>query len=233
MTRYSRDRLMAQEPELYRTMGRILESALGAPEFRITGPSGQPVIGVEIQAYRNGAVTMLAIQSNPELALADIGSADRASNTRFEAARPLQVAWRSDRFVSNVRAAKALGRQTRLFIDLDPYEPMLLALSPQPLPRLTVNGPRRLRLGDTGVYRLSLEGSPAAVHVMRLDVIDPSGRRIPQYSGNLIAPRGRARMTLPLALNDPAGRWALQVTDVLSGQTRTLVIDVPVRTDAR
>src|SRR5215470_3323931 len=30
-TRYSRDRLMAQEPELYRTMGRILESALGAP----------------------------------------------------------------------------------------------------------------------------------------------------------------------------------------------------------
>src|SRR5215813_10573973 len=65
MTRYSRDRLTAQEPELYRTMGRILESALGAPEFRITGPLGQPVIGVETQAFRNGAVTLLAIQSNP------------------------------------------------------------------------------------------------------------------------------------------------------------------------
>src|SRR5499427_1071233 len=102
MTRYSRDRLTAQEPELYRTMGRILESALGAPEFRITGPLGQPVIGVETQAFRNGAVTLLAIQSNPEL---DIGSVDGASNKRFEAARSLEVTWQGERFVSSVRAA--------------------------------------------------------------------------------------------------------------------------------
>src|SRR5215813_12004775 len=233
VTRYVRDRLMVQEPELHRTMGRILESALGAPEFRITDPSDRPVIGVEIQALRNGAVTLLAIQSNPELALADIGSAEGASNTRFEAARSLQVAWRGDRFVFNVRAAKALGKRTRITIDLDPYEPMLLALSRQPLPRLSVNGPRQLRRGDIGAYRVSLEGSPAAVHVVRMDVVDPSGRRVPQYSGNLIAPRGRARMTLPLALNDPTGKWTLQVTDVLSGQTHTSVIDVPAKTDAR
>jgi hypothetical protein len=66
-----------------------------------------------------------------------------------------------------------------------------------------------------------------------MDVVDPSGRRVPQYSGNLVAPRGRARMTLPLALNDPAGQWTLRVTDVLSGQTRTSVIDVPVKTEVR
>jgi len=96
-----------------------------------------------------------------------------------------------------------------------------------------VNGPRQLRRGDIGAYRVSLEGSPAAVHVVRMDVVDPSGRRVPQYSGNLIAPRGRARMTLPLALNDPTGKWTLQVTDVLRGQTHTSVIDVPAETDAR
>ena len=233
MTRYSQDRLTAQEPELYRTMGRILESALGAPEFRITGPLGQPVIGVETQAFQNGAVTLLAIQSNPELALADIGSTDGASNKRFESARSLQVTWRGERFVSSVRAAKALGKRTRLSIDLDPYEPVLLTLSPQPLPRLNVTGPRQLHPGDTGVYRLSLEGSPAAVHVVRVDVVDPAGRRVPHYSGNLIAPRGRASLTLPLALNDPAGKWTLQATDVLSGQVRTWVLDVTTKTEAR
>ena len=230
VTRYARDRLLAQEPELHRTMGRILESALGAPEFRVTDPSGQPVMGVEIQALRNGALTLLAIQSNPEL---DIGSVDGASNKRFEAARSLQVTWRGERFVSSVRAAKALGKRARLSINLDPYEPVLLTLSPQPLPRLIVTGPRQLRPGDTGVYRLALEGSPAAVHVVRVDVVDPAGRRVPQYSGNLLAPRGRASLTLPLALNDPPGKWTLQATDVLSGQVRTSVLDVAAKTDAR
>src|SRR5262252_5550176 len=102
VTRYARDRLLAQEPELHRTMGRILDSALGAPEFRVTDLSGQPVVGVEIQAFRNGALTLLAIQSNPEL---DIGSVDGASNKRFEAARSLEVTWQGERFVSSVRAA--------------------------------------------------------------------------------------------------------------------------------
>jgi len=230
VTRYVRDRLMAQEPELHRTMGRILESALGTPEFRVTDPSGQPVVGVEIQAFRNGALTLLAIQSNPEL---DIGSMDGASNKRFEAARSLEVTWRGERFVSSVRAAKPLGKRARLSIDLDPYEPVLLTLSPQPLPRLSVTGPRRLGLGETGVYRLALEGSPAAVHVVRVDVVDPAGRRVPQYSGNLLAPRGRASLTLPLALNDPPGKWTVQATDVLSGQVRSSVVNVAARRDAR
>src|SRR5215467_5290992 len=78
MTRYSRDRLLTSEPQFHRIVGRILESALGAPEFRVTNPAGQPLIGVEVQAFRNGAVTMLTIQSNPELALFDIGPADGA-----------------------------------------------------------------------------------------------------------------------------------------------------------
>ena len=233
MTRYARDRLLTSEPDLHRIVGRLLESTLGVSEFRVTDPSGRPVIGVEIQAFRNGAVTMLAIQSNPELALADMSSADGASNKRFEAPLSLTVTWSGERFVSNVRAAKALGKRTRLSFDLDPHEPTLLMLSPQPLPAVTVAGPRQLRRGDVGVYRLSLDGSPAALHVLRVDVVDPSGRRAPQYSGNLMAPRGRARLTLPLALNDPAGRWKLQVSDVMSGQSRVSVIDVPAQADTR
>src|SRR5262249_58820214 len=168
-------------------VGRSRQSGLGAPECRVTDASGQPVVGVEIQAFRNGALTLLAIQSNPEL---DIGSMDGASNKRFEAARSLEVTWRGERFVSSVRAAKALGKRASLSIDLDPYEPVLLTLSPQPLPRLNVTGPRQLHPGDMGVYRLSLDGSPAAVHVVRVDVLDPAGRRVPQYSGDLAAPPG-------------------------------------------
>src|SRR5262249_7951189 len=201
--------------------------------FRVIDPSGRPLTGVEVQALRNGAVTMLAIQSNPELALSDMGPVDSASNKRFETLRPLTVTWLGDRFVSNVRAATALGKLARLSFDLDPYEPTILVLSPRPLPGPTMTGPRQLRRGATGIYHLSLEGSPAAVHVLRIEVVDPSGRRVPHYSSNLMAPRGRARVMLPLALNDPAGKWKLQVSDVLSGQTRVSVIDVSTQRDRR
>jgi hypothetical protein len=59
-----------------------------------------------------------------------------------------------------------------------------------------------------------------------VEVADPSGKVLPQYSGNLLAPEGRAAKSLPLAQNDPAGRWEVRVKDLLSGETRTSAVEV-------
>jgi hypothetical protein len=63
-------------------------------------------------------------------------------------------------------------------------------------------------------------------HVVHVDVLDPQGTPMPQYSGNLLAPGGHAARQIPLALNDPAGQWTIRVHDVLSGQTETRTLAV-------
>jgi hypothetical protein len=66
----------------------------------------------------------------------------------------------------------------------------------------------------------------AAVHVFHVQVEDPTGKVVPQYSGNLLAPERRAEKLLPLAVNDSAGTWKIRVKDVLSGQSEVASVEV-------
>jgi hypothetical protein len=132
-----------------------------------------------------------------------------------------------ERFVYDIRAARPMGKQTGLSVQLDPYEPTILSVSPGAMPVLTVSGPRTLRPGITGTFRLGLTGrSPAVLHVFHVDVVDPSGAIVPHYSGNIAAPNGRATLVLPLALNDKTGMWEIRVKDLLSGHVRASTIEV-------
>src|SRR5206468_12538777 len=73
---YYRDRLLGKEKGVHDLMGRILRARLSEPEFRLTDSSGQPVVGAEIHVLRNGGVRMVALQSNPQLSLSDLGPLD-------------------------------------------------------------------------------------------------------------------------------------------------------------
>jgi hypothetical protein len=74
---------------------------------------------------------------------------------------------------------------------------------------------------------LSFSGeSPAATHVFHIDVLDPAGKVAGYYSGNVLAPRGRADRILPLALNDRTGTWSIRVRDLLTGQTQSAFVEV-------
>jgi hypothetical protein len=56
--------------------------------------------------------------------------------------------------------------------------------------------------------------------------MDPTGKALDYYSGNIIASDGRAEKLLPLAVNDSPGKWTLLVHDLLSGDTRTATMEV-------
>ena len=73
---------------------------------------------------------------------------------------------------------------------------------------------------------IAFQDTPAETHVVHLDVLDPNGNRMLQYSGNLLARHGKAAKHIPLAMNDPTGQWTVQIHDVLSGQTETRTIDI-------
>jgi hypothetical protein len=132
-----------------------------------------------------------------------------------------------ERFVYDVRAAKALGRRMELSVTVDPYEPAIFAIAPAAMPGMEVSAPTRVKRGETAELGVSFAASsPAAWHVLHVDVVNPSGQVLGYYSGNLLASQGRGRKFVPVAVNDPAGRWEIRVRDLLTGQSRTSGFEV-------
>jgi uncharacterized protein YfaS (alpha-2-macroglobulin family) len=104
---------------------------------------------------------------------------------------------------------------------------VIYALSPEAIPDLTLTAPARVVRGETGRARISFgAATPAAVHILHIEVTDPTGQPVRYYSGNVRAPMGHAVWELPIAHNDATGIWHLRAHDLLSGQTRTANIEV-------
>jgi len=197
------------------------------PAFTVLDDSGRHPTGVETHSFRNGGVTLIGLHGNPQLRVDELGPPEFKSNERFEKPRSLRLSLPSELHAWDLRAGKPLGKRKELSLTLDPYDPLIFAFSAAPLPELRFSVPSRIARGDTGHLSLAPTAeSPAATHVYHVEVLDPTGRLLPHYSGNAIAPGGRAAWRLPLAHNDPAGRWQVRLRDLLSGQTQTAGIDV-------
>jgi hypothetical protein len=224
---YHQQRLLGTEGELHREMGRLLRQAGVAPAFAVLDGKDQAAVGVEAHRFLNGGVTLLGLLSNPQLRVDELGPPEFRSNGRFEKPRAIRVALPADLFVYDIRGARSLGKLRELKVTLDPYEPVIWALSAQPIPGLRVSAPRRASRGQLMNIGLSFDGvSPAATHVFHLDVLDPEKNPVLHYAANVIAPAGHGRHTVPLAHNDAAGSWTVRVRDLLSGQENSSQIEV-------
>jgi len=224
---YHRERVLRKGGATRDAVARVLSEAGVQPQFRVTDMHGQPVQGVETHIFRNGAVTLVALLSNPDLRVDELGPPDFRSNENFAHRQSLRLALPETLTVYDVRAAKALGKTRELNVDLDPYEPVIYAVCRESLPDLTLSAPARVPRGETGRARISFAAlTPAAVHILHLEVTDPAGQLVRHYSGNVRAPLGHAVWELPLAHNDATGTWHLRAQDLLSGQTKTASIEV-------
>ena len=224
---YYRDRLLGKEQGTLHLVSQLFKNASVAPHFAVTESSGEPAVGVEVHTFKNGGVHIVALLSNPQLYIEDLGPKGTISNQRFEKPRAVLLTLPGGSYIYDVRTAKPWGGKKQVTIELDPYEPTILSVSLLPLPTLVVSAPSRLGRGQSGQLGLSFSGaSPAATHVFRVDVLDPAGKIAPQYSGNVLAPNGRTGKLLPLALNDQAGNWTIRAKDLLTGQTQTKSLEV-------
>lgn len=224
---YHQLRLMEKEREIHQLVARLLEENGIRPQIIVRDESGRPAIGVETHLFRNGGVNILGLLTNPQLRVNELGPPEFKSNQRFEKPRNLRVALLSEMYVCDLRGAKSLGKLKEWTVQLDPYEPALFSLSPMPPPQLRLSVPPRLSRGETGQLGSSLEEPALAVtHVMHLDVVDPSGKILMHYSGNVLAPNGVFHKLFPLAQNDVTGKWEVRVKDLLSGQSQTATVEV-------
>jgi hypothetical protein len=190
----------------------ILRDAGVEAPFPLVEEGGGPVLDVESSIFRNGDVTILALQR-------DLGSGSFDERVALRLPRPS--------FVYDVRQGRPIGRAARIVVALDPIAPTILAIADSALPRPIIEAPQLIHPGDTATIGFSFSSpQPAAGSVLRIGVIDPSGKAVPYYSRKLVAHRGTASMLLPLAVNDAAGHWQIHVTDVMSGHEATVTLDV-------
>lgn len=203
-----------------RQLDRLLMQAGLQPQFLIEAADGQRPADITTYRFRNDGVTLLAIQ-------ADLPPGPETDDPRLLDPRRLRVTLPQHAYVYDVREGLALGRADRVELALDPVDPIILAIAETPLPLQVLQAPARLRRGETATLQLAPAGATsAALHVYRVDVLDPAGVERPHYAANLIAPRGRASLALPIALNDPPGSWQVRVTDRLSGMRVSARIEV-------
>ena len=227
MVDYHQKRLIGKEGSALEVVQRAIAAGGVRPDYAVTDESGRHPTGVETHLFRNGGVTIIGVLTNPQLRVDELGPPEFKSNDRFAKPRTVKLAFPREMNVYDVRASKTLGRQKEISVTLDPYEPAIFAASSVAIAELEILAPARVQRGESAQIGLGFaHASPAATHIFHLDVIDPAGKTIDYYSGNIIASSGRAAKLLPLAYNDARGKWTLRVHDLLSGQARTIAIEV-------
>lgn len=196
----------------------IVEKASVKPIIEIRGKSGEAVRDIETYLWRSGDKLILALQRDPR----DLASL--TNDTGSAASEPVMVTLPRSFYLYDLRQEQSLGQSDTVELTINPVAPRILALSPTPSSAPMISGPRRIATGE--IAKLRLSATTSGQRLLRIDVIDPNGRTIPHYSGNMLLTAGHDSKRLPLALNDEAGEWRIDATDILSGVTASWTMEV-------
>jgi len=203
---------------------QIMASAGVNAPFDIATADGSLATTVDTYVYRTGGVTLVALQDSACHRPDSVQASDSNEPER------LFLSLARDAFVYDVRAQKALGHRNKIEIALDRTSPTILAVARHALSAPEVKLPKRVRRGGAATLQIRLSGtSPKARRVLRVDVINPDGKAVPAYSGNVIATGEVTTKRMTLAFNDPTGTWQVRVTDLLSGRAQTANLRVSDR----
>jgi hypothetical protein len=207
-------RLPDSDADALPALAALLARARAQPALRVAGPDGAPVDGVETRLLRTGDVWVAGVQ--------------RVSGAGVDGTTEIVLTLPQGHIATDLRlGARIATRGGRLALRLSGQEPVLLALSPRPLPAPMLTAPLPARVGDVAELRLSLAArSPAEASALRIEVTRPDGTTVTAYSGTAILRRAPVTWRLPLAASDPSGLWQVRATDILSGVEARLVLPV-------
>jgi hypothetical protein len=129
-----------------------------------------------------------------------------------------------------VREHRYIGHTDNVsLVSIAPARAKLFAMMPYKIHGLNISGDAEATRGGQVKYSVSLQvaaAQPLAPHVVRLDVLNPSGDLVDFYSGNILVQNGSANGVIHLALNDQPGQWLLKAREIVSGKEATLRVVV-------
>jgi len=196
------------------------------PAFTVEDAAGHSIVGVDTHVFANGGVRIVTLQSNPPIGGDALGPPDFNFNERFDKNTTVHLRLPDSMYVYDAMARKALGRHTEMTLTVGPHDPTILVTSSTPLPPMQISMPERAQRGSLVRIALHATPTPADVSIFHIDIRDPQGNRMMDYSGNIIARQGGGVKSIPLAVNDPPGKWTITVHNLLSGESVTRSLNV-------
>ena len=145
---------------------------------------------------------------------------------------PARLVWADAGHLYDVRKRRYLGVKKEMKVDLQPDDPLLFCWLSKRLGGFRVDGPSRLRRGETAriKVRQSDARDPRLLYRVWLEPPDPKlrgagGRPMPFFVRKVWI-QGAGETTIPVAWSDPKGKWKLHVRETLSGRTVSRDVDV-------
>ena len=145
--------------------------------------------------------------------------------------QPARITLPEAAYVYDVRAGRqvGVGRVQEWDATLSRGEPLIYALLPYEVTGVTLQAPDAVERGAAAEVTAAVQGSAniRGYHAVRVDVFAP-GSDAPhrQYSQTVDCDGGQGGITIPFALNDPAGAWRLVARDAASGATAEATLQV-------
>ena len=162
------------------------------------------------------------------------GKAEYISFTKRRVAKDetaATVSFRSHRpgYCYDMLEGKYLGQGPEWQVQVAPGGVRLLSVLPYQVKELrakTKSGQARRGEEVQGEVRVETSGGWPGRHVIGLEVKRPDGQAARYLARSLEAKSGRASFVLPLALNEPPGRYTLTFTDIATHATAELALEV-------
>jgi len=140
---------------------------------------------------------------------------------------PLILRLPAKRHVYDALSGKSLGQTDRVPLAIAPGHAALFACLPYEVEGLALSGSVNAQAGQTCRLELTVKASAKpGDHVLHVAVTNPRGERAEAYCQNILTQAGRAVVEVPLAPNDPPGKWQVEVSEIASGKSARQVMDL-------
>jgi hypothetical protein len=184
-------------------LGRLLASAGVEPALQVLNRAGGPFRDLEVRRWQNGRIRIISLFRG------EYGAEEEEALLKLPEAR----------HVYNLRSGKDLGRTASLTVRILPDRATFLVLAPGPVPdvELKLSAGRAAR-GQVVRLTASVPGA-AGLHAVRVRVRTPAGE-VAEWLNRELMVDGRGQdCDLPVAFNDPVGRWTVEATDLYTEKT--------------
>ena len=208
MARYLELRGGGREQAMREQFRAILDWAGARQAAPVTTPEGRPIDKLVVYRHQNGQAYLLSCVLDAEKD------------------QPARVDFGREGFIYDVRAGKPLGKAAGVSVTLPAKDGLVLAWMPYEVKAVRCV-PAAVKPGAEALLtiRLETDGRPA-LHVVRLEVADPSGSARADLAQNVLLKDGTAVARVPFALNDAPGAWKVALRDVASGVRAEAALNV-------
>ena len=203
------------------TVVQALLSAASVTHEVGVGKDGEEIRGVERFSFRDGRIRYTGILYFVKIRAGwgelTLSKEERTPKENVSVSLPVKT------HLYNVRTRDYLGVTDRATIDLKPGHAHLFAHLPYRVEAVEIEprgGPVLGGVAEIGLCVVT-DAGPVSSHALRAQVYDASGRERKEYGRIVYCPEGRGEWQIPLAPNDPAGKWGITVTDAATGVTAT------------